>query len=291
MLWIPLTLAAAFLQNLRSLLQKRLAGTLSVNAASYVRFCYALPFAWIYLMLLVADASMPPLNGRFWLFCVVGALAQIVATALLLSAFTLRSFAVSTALSKTEVVQAMVLGFVLLGDAVTPLAALGIGISLVGVLLLSGGGALHQALANRRALLLGLLAGTGLALAVVGYRGAALALGQGDALLRAAVTLAVALGVQTVVMGGYLVLREPGQLRRVAAAWRAGVWVGACGAAASAGWFTAMALQTSALVRALGQAELLFAVLTSWWVFREGIRPRELAGMTVLVAGILLLLS
>ena len=51
-LWLGITLVAAFLQNARSLLQKRLTGALSVNGAAYVRFSYALPFAWLYAGLL-----------------------------------------------------------------------------------------------------------------------------------------------------------------------------------------------------------------------------------------------
>ena len=42
-LWLGITLVAAFLQNVRSLLQKRLTGRLSVNGAAYVRFIYAVP--------------------------------------------------------------------------------------------------------------------------------------------------------------------------------------------------------------------------------------------------------
>ena len=47
--WVGLTVAGAFLQNLRSLLQRRLTRTLSVNGSSYVRFLYALPFAWLFV--------------------------------------------------------------------------------------------------------------------------------------------------------------------------------------------------------------------------------------------------
>lgn len=295
-MWIPLTIAAAFLQNLRSMLQKRLTGRLSVNAAAYARFCYALPFAWVYLYLLTRWEPLPVGNVEFWVFCVVGSLGQMFASACLLAAFTLRSFAVSTALSKTEVIQTALLGLVVLQDQLAPQAAVGIGISLLGVLLL-GSGAVPKdllrsgaGLLRSRGLVLGLLAGTGLAVSVVGFRGAALALADGSALIRAGLVLAVALTLQTLVMGAFLLLKEPGQLTRVAGVWRDGALVGLCGAAASVGWFTAMTLQTGALVRALGQVELLFALLASGWVFRERISPRELLGVTALVFGIYLLL-
>ncbi len=290
MLWIPLTLAAAFVQNLRSLLQKRLTGALSVNGAAYVRFCYAWPFAWLYLLVLAADGMLPAPTPGFLGYCAAGALAQIAGTACLLSAFTLRSFAVGTALSKTEAVQTAVVGLVVLGDRLAPAAWAGIGVSLWGVLLMSSGMSLKDVLVNRRGLFLGLLAGTGLAVASVCFRGASLALPAGAAPTRAGLTLATALTVQTLVMGLFLRFREPGEVRRVAAVWRRGIWVGACGAAASAGWFTAMTLQPSALVRALGQVELLFAVATSGWLFRERLRWRELAGIAALGLGIYLLL-
>ncbi len=290
MLWIPLTVAAAFVQNLRSLLQKRLTGTLSVNGAAYVRFCYALPFAWLYLLSVTAAGTLPVPTASFWGYCAAGALGQIAASACLLSAFTLQSFAVGTALSKTEAVQTAVIGLVVLGDRLAPLAWVGICVSLSGVVLMSSGLSLRMVLGSGRGLILGLLAGTGLAVAAVGFRGAALALPSGNAPVRAGFTLAVALTLQTLLMGAFLRLKEPGEISRLAAAWRWGIWVGLCGAAASAGWFTAMTLQASALVRALGQVELLFAVLTSGWVFRERLRGRELLGMATLVVGIWLLL-
>lgn len=289
-MWIPLTLAAAFLQNLRSMLQKRLTGALSVHGAAYLRFCYAAPFVWAYLTILSWQPGLPATSPGFWGYCLLASLAQIVATALLLQTFTLRSFAVGTALSKTEAVQTAVIGLVVLGDHLTPLASLGIAISLVGVLLLNGAGNLGHLLRDRRALALGLLSGTAFAVAAVGFRGAALALPEGTTLLRAAFTLAVAVVVQSTAMGVWLRIREPGQLTRVARAWRVGVWVGLCGAAASVGWFTAMTLQTSALVRALGQVELLFSLATSGWVLRERIRRREIAGILALLLGIYLLL-
>ena len=52
-LWIPVTIAAAFFQNLRSSLQRHLKGKLSDMGATYVRFAFAWPFAVIWLALLV----------------------------------------------------------------------------------------------------------------------------------------------------------------------------------------------------------------------------------------------
>ena len=45
-IWIGITLAAAFLQNLRSMLQKHLKARLSSLGATAIRFFFAMPLAW-----------------------------------------------------------------------------------------------------------------------------------------------------------------------------------------------------------------------------------------------------
>ena len=51
-IWIPITIIAAFSQNLRSTFQKKLQRQLSNIGATYVRFVYGLPFVFIYFLLL-----------------------------------------------------------------------------------------------------------------------------------------------------------------------------------------------------------------------------------------------
>ena len=289
-LWIPITIAAAFVQNIRSVLQKQLTGRLSVNGASYVRFCYALPFVWLYLAALGATREVPSLSREFFAYCLVGGVGQIVATSALVASFTYRNFAVGTAFSKTEVVQAAVFGLLVLGDPVSWTVALGIAVSLLGVWLLSvnvgwrefrrGSAGLAPALG------LGVASGACFAVAFVCYRGAALSLPEGDYLIRAATTLTTAVTLQWVLMAIYLGVREGGELSRVAAAWRPGLGVGLAGALASIGWFTAATLETAALVRGLGQVELIFAFAASIWLFNERATRREVAGVVLIVVGV-----
>ncbi len=288
-LWLGITLIAAFLQNVRSLLQKRLTGDLSVNGAAYVRFLYALPFAWLYALWLW-QGEISGLTPGFFIYMTTGAVAQMVATACLLSAFTQGNFAVGTAYSKTEAAQAALFGLIILGDTLDVWVISGIGISLVGVMLLSGQISLRQLFRPHRALWLGLLAGAGFAVSAVGFRGASLALGEGTFLQRAGLTVMFAVTVQTATMGLYLVLREPGEMHRVLKNWRVALWVGAIGMIASAGWFTAMTLKNAAVVRAVGQIELIFTVFTSVWLLKEQLRAREYVGMLLVLLGIILLI-
>lgn len=294
--WIPITIAAALLQTVRSGLQKHLKPRLGTVGATFVRFSYAVPLALLYVAVLprLTGEPLPRLTASFAVYAVVGAIAQILGTALLIRLFSFRSFAVATTYSKTETVQGALLGLVLLGEGMRTSAFVGILISLVGVVAMSvarSGTSLTlflRSLAGRPALI-GLANGAMFAVAAICYRGAALALDGGSAALRAALTLASVTVFQTAVMAIYMRLNAPGTLRRVAVAWRTGVWVGVSGAVSSACWFTAMTLQIAAYVLALGQIELVFALLSTYFVFRERPHTMELAGMALFLVGILTL--
>lgn len=288
-LWLIITLVAAFLQNVRSLLQKRLTGVLSVNGAAYVRFLYAVPFAWVY-GLVMWQGQPEGFNLAFASYVFAGAIAQIIGTACLLASFTVGNFAVGTAFSKTEAAQAALFGLVVLGDGLSFGVFAGIAVSLIGVVLLSGRLTWRELLAPNRSLWLGLASGAAFAVSAVAFRGASLSLDTGDFLQRSALTLMFSVTIQTFVMGAYLALREPGQIGKSLQSWRAAIWVGACGMVASAGWFSAMTLQSAAIVRAVGQVELLFTVLSSVLLLGERLRRRELLGIILVIAGILLLI-
>jgi drug/metabolite transporter (DMT)-like permease len=91
-------------------------------------------------------------------------------------------------------------------------------------------------------------------------------------------------------MALWLRFAEPGELGRVAAAWRRTFPVGVTGMLGSLGWFMAFALYNAAYVRAIGQVEVVFTLLASWLVFREKLTTREVTGMLLVVASVLILL-
>ncbi len=295
-LWIPLTIGAAFLQNIRSSLQKHLKGQLGTTGATFVRFGYGFPFAIAYLAVLVGlfEFDLPAPNARFLVFVILGGISQIAGTALLLTLFDARNFAVGTAYSKTETVQAAIFAIVFLGETISLAATLGIFISLIGVMIISTArnpatfsSTTHPWLT--RSALVGLASGASFGIAAVSYRGASLSLEGNGFLVQAAFTLALVLVLQTFMMAIYMALRNPGELRDALAAWRIAIWVGASGAVGSIGWFTAMTIQNAALVRALGQIELVFTIGASVLIFREKILRLELFGIALVVAGIIVL--
>ncbi len=295
-LWIPIAVFAGFMQNLRSVLQKQLKGRLSDLGSAYVRFLYALPLAALYVWALLVwrGGELPDTNPSFLVYVALGGLCQIVFTWLLLYLFSFRNFAVGTTFSKTEVIQVAILGFLVLGDAITGWATVAVLLAFVGVMVLSlaGGAVTVSALVSglgERTTLLGLTCGAFLGGSVVFIRGAALALNVADPFMAAAFTLLVCLAFQTVVMGLYLYARERHTLVAVFTQWRTCSWVGITAVLASIGWFTASTLEVAAYVRAVGQVELVFAFVASVLLFGERPSRTEVVGIALIVASILLL--
>jgi drug/metabolite transporter (DMT)-like permease len=295
-LWIPITIGAAFCQNLRSALQKHLKARLSTTGATFARFAYAAPLAVLYAagLALLAGFEVPGPNPTFLAYALVGGLAQIAATALLVHLFSFRNFAVGTTYSKTETVQTAIFGILLLGDPLRLGAALAILVSLIGVLAIAAAQtrisftSLILSLTEKTALI-GIASGTFFGISAVSYRGASLALDDVGFVMRAAFTLACVTVFQSLVMVVYMRWREPGQLSAVFRSFRVSGWVGLSGMLASAGWFTAMTIQNAAYVRALGQIELVFTFIASTLFFRERTTPIELFGILLVISGILVL--
>jgi drug/metabolite transporter (DMT)-like permease len=292
-LWIPVTVWAAFAQTVRNAAQRHLTAELGTLGATLVRFLYGLPFAlaWLFGVGRVGNLPFPEANLSFVSWVLVGAVSQIAATALLLRTMQARNFALGVAYSKTEVLQVAVFGLAFLGDRISAPAALAVAAGTLGVLLLSPADkerplrALLTGWTSRTALL-GLACGALFALSAVGYRGAALALPGTPFLMAAAFTLAAAQLAQTLLLGGWLLARDRDVVRRVLRAWRMSLFAGFMGAAASAGWFTAFAIEPVAHVRTLGLVELVFSYAVARRLFRERLSRLEVAGMGLLALGV-----
>jgi drug/metabolite transporter (DMT)-like permease len=223
-------------------------------------------------------------------------LAQIIGTSLLLIAVTESSFAVGTAYSKTEVVQAALVEVVVLGAVLMPTAVLAMALATLGVMLMAMKDAarpLHALVEglSRRGAWIGIASGGMFGIAAVGFRTAAVGLEATPFVMAAGFTLMVSISLQSVVLGSWLTATERGQWAHIARTWRAGALAGATGALASACWFTAFTLTVAAYVRTLGLIELVFAFAASALWFRERAKPLEVVGVGLLAVGIVLILN
>jgi drug/metabolite transporter (DMT)-like permease len=284
--WIPITLWAAFAQTIRNAAQRSLTAELGTLGATLVRFLYGLPFAFLWLVAVYAftGTAIPSASLGFLLWVLLGAVSQIGATALLLRVMQERNFALGVAYSKTEVLQVAIFALLFLGDPITLPLAFAVACGTVGVLCLTPQGL--QLSFQARPILLGLASGAGFAFSAIGYRGATLALPGASFVIVAAFTLVVAQLMQTGILGGWLLAREPAVVGRVLKAWKRSLLAGFMGAAASAGWFTAFAIEPAAHVRTLGLVELIFAYVVSLKLFREKFSRLELAGITLVALGV-----
>lgn len=295
-LWIPVTLCAAVFQTWRTALQQKLRHLLSINGAGFVRFLYGAPTALVLLGLCMAVTGLrlPAPNLRFLLFCALGGLSQIVGTNLLIMAFGFRNFAVGTAYSKTETAQTAVIAWIVLHEALKPLAWLGILLGLSGVLTLSlaGRGLRWREMlraSGQPAALCGLGAGLLFAATGVAIKLANAALSGPSIVLRALFVLLVTNTLQTVMQGGWLAAREPRELGKAFTTWKSSCWAGTLSACGSACWFTAFALAPVALVRAVGQVEVVFTLLFSHFYLKETLRRWDVLGLLLVVCGVVLI--
>jgi drug/metabolite transporter (DMT)-like permease len=289
-LWAVFTIIAAFAQTLRNAMQRELTATLGTVGATHVRFLFGFPFALVFLgaIMLVTGVPLPRPAWAFWPWVLVGAFAQVAATALMLAAMGERSFVVTIAYIKTEPIQLALFGLLFLGDTVTGPMMAAILIATAGVLVMStkpGG-----MVGGIKPTLIGLASGGMFALSAIGYRGAILSLGLPNFVMAATFTLAVGIAIQAVVLSLYLGLRAPQVLRNIFLTWKPSLSAGFAGAVASQFWFLAFALATAASVRTLALIEVVFAQMVARVAFGQRTSAREVMGMLFVAAGVGLLL-
>jgi drug/metabolite transporter (DMT)-like permease len=290
-MWIPITIAAATFQVLRTSQQHQLRERLSPNGAGFVRYLYGAPVAMVVSAVLfgVLGRDVPDVPPRFWPIVLGAGVAQILATIALLRSFRVRDFAIGTVYSKTEVIQVAALSALLLSEPLEPAGWLGAVICMVGVAWLAGHGSLVRLVrrAGDPAALLGVVAGGCFALAAIGIRAASRSLGDAPAFDRAVLTLTVMLLAQMVVNGAQLRVRDPAQLATTLRLWRPELPVGLLSVAGSLGWALAVTLESAAKVRTVGQVELLMVFALSRLRFGEHHTRAEYAASALVLIGVI----
>ncbi|NND76509.1 MAG: EamA family transporter [Ilumatobacter sp.] len=286
-MWIPITLAAATFQILRTSRQHRLRSVLTVNSAGFVRYAYGFPLAAAAAIATfgIAGEPVPAIPLRFWPIVVGAGAAQIGGTLALLRSFDLRDFAIGTVYSKTEVILVAVVSAVALGEPLEPFGWLAVLVCMGGVAWLAAPQRLRDAVGSAAdpAALMGVLAAAGFAVAAVGIRAGSTSLGDGPTWNRALLTLTVMLGIQTLLNGAQLASSSRGELASVFREWRAAWPVGVLSVAGSTGWAVAVTLTNAAKVRTLGQIELVIAfAISAWWLHERHRRSEYLASALVL---------
>jgi drug/metabolite transporter (DMT)-like permease len=296
-LWIPITIFAALCQNIRTTMQQKIRGVLSVDGANFVRYLYGAPLALGALAFLVYGTGrhVPHITLAFLGLVTIAGVAQIVATSLMIHAFSLRNYAVGTVYSKTETVWVALFATYISHEPLHLLAWMGIMVCLGGVVILSVRGSfanVRSVLADlmHKGALYGMLSGAIFAIAAGTIREASKLIPEGDFWVRGITVLACMNTIQVVLMGLYLSRRDRPQLGKVWVNWRSSIWVGIFSVLGSAGWALAMTLENAALVRAVGQIELVFTFIASHLVLKERPSAGEWFGSVLVIGGVVLIL-
>lgn len=286
MLWVALAAAAAPLQVARNAFQRGMIGEAGPWGATLVRFLFGLPFslALLGIAVLATPDARPEPGLRFFLTVGAGGLAQIAATACLLVAMERAGFAVATFLQQAALPFGALLGWFAFGDGMHPLQWLGVGITSFGLCVLSW----PRAGVRRMdaGVFLGLAASVFFAISMNGYRQAGLALEPRHPVFAGIGAVVAAQSIQSAVLGGILAVLRPASLRAVFAAWKSSLGAGACGAGASALWFSALAMSPPGPVRAVGVIEAPIAALAGRTLFRERLTPRQLLAGAATALGV-----
>lgn len=104
--WIALTLVAVLIQSARTVLQRNQVESLSVAGATYARFLYGAPLAWLQAVAAfgTVGSAFPTPSPTFFAYVIGGGLTQILGNALFVHMMRSGKFAVVTTYGKTETV-------------------------------------------------------------------------------------------------------------------------------------------------------------------------------------------
>ena len=298
MSWVLITAIASLSQTLRSVFQKNLIEDVGVLASAYSRFIFALPFVALLSVLFLDTRELVILknfSSTTWFFLIAASICQILFTIVLIKLFTLRSFAIGVAFSKTEVIQTTLLEIIIVGFILTSQVLLAIIIGFIGMLFMSKQKLIGNVGYNKlffKQVTLGVSCGIFLGLSSVLYK-IALDSVTSDLIYKKVLILSfLALAFQSAIFGIYILVTEGTQnALKLMLIWKRGLPVGFFACAATFCWFYAFSLVDATLVRAVGQLEIVFSVMISFIFYKERITGFELIGMSLITISILALLG
>jgi drug/metabolite transporter (DMT)-like permease len=253
-----------------------------------VRFLFGLPFAalWLAAMIAVTAKADIEISSIFMMAAAIGAAAQVLATAAMLLAMRATSFALGTAFQNAALPLSAIVGL-FFGDWLNLWAWIGIAAASAGLLLLSWPER-TAGLRDWRGAAFGLFSGAAFAVSANMFREAGHAAAPGQPILGASATLFAVQALQTIGLAAFLLWREPANLARCFGLWRRSLGAGFFGFAASACWFSALAIAPAGLVRAVGAVDMPMAAWAGGRWFKESLSLRAWIGGALTASGVAL---
>lgn len=288
--WIAFTLLAAFSQSWRNAFQSKLSGTMSVAGVTLARFLWAGPIALLYLFALYQwqPVAIPTFSGEFAFYIIAAALMQILATGLMVLLFKLENYAIGAGLAKCEAPVSAVLGVLFFGTVLSVTGWIGVLIGTLGVLLMSSSSGWRSL--SPKIFFLGMSCSTAFALTSLWVREASLSIGLPFP-HSAAWVLFLVISLQTIIITSFLLLRERHTLVQMFKKPKLVIMTSLASVIGSLGWFSAMSLQAVPYVKTLGQVEVIFMILISYFWLGQSIARKDITALILLSIAAILVMS
>ena len=235
----------------------------------------------------LVEASSASFSLSFIVIVLLASVLQIAATAFMVVLFKQKNFAIGAGLAKSEALVAGVLGMLFFGSYLTLLGWIGIGIGGLAVFVLSSGNN-AQGL-SLKTLLIGIACGTCFALTSLFVREASHMLAM-PFVHSAAWVLLWVLCIQAVGLSSYILVTKPQVFKQIVGRLPHCITISAVSCFGSICWFTAMALQHVALVKTLGQLEVLLTLLLAHYWLKNKVTLQEIVGLLLIALAAVLVM-
>jgi uncharacterized membrane protein len=288
MLWIIFTVIAAILQAFRNLEQRLLNKKLDTLTVTWSRFLLPLPAA-----LALVFSSFSLVSNQFILNCAITAFFQIAGNYSLLRVIKSKNFSIGIAFYKTEILQSLLLGIAFFGQQISSFGLVGILITTFGMFLMS-----NLEIRNfkfDRAAFFGTLSGLCFSISAFNLKFASDQLNalEFNDFAAGAITLMWVIVIQNLM---FILLKSSqkrviSDLKKLLASenrWSF-LKMSTLSFAGSIFWFIAFAIGEVVHVKAVGQVELIAALLISWRL-KETHKIREFVGILITAIGIFALI-
>ena len=296
MSWILYTIAATALQTFRNLEQKGLNKKLDVLTVSWSRYILPLPFA-----LVVAVCTFSSMTVGFVSYCLVTAIFQVAGNIFLLKTFQSKNFSIGIAFYKTETLQAMIIGLIFFGESVSLAGFVAIMVAMSGVILMSGlvfdGGVkkFTESLKNKSTFY-GILTGFCFSISAFNLKEASeILFPLGYSNLKAATTVLLwVICFQNILFTVVKLyqkrfmqdLKSLVCLENKYTFFKTSIF----SFLGSICWFVAYGVGKVVYVKAVGQTELILALVVSHFILKETLKTSEIIGIALTSTGILALI-
>jgi drug/metabolite transporter (DMT)-like permease len=294
--WVLISILAAIIQSARTALQKHLTKNLSTLSITYIRSLFSLPCTICVLVILYLNKiNLPNFDHIFIFYCALAGIAQIGGTALLLSIFSKRNFAIGITYTKTEAIQTAIFSILFFSETIGLGSFLAISISFIGIVLISldkehlKAKSFFKAFFHKTAAK-GIASGTIFTFAGLFIREATLKL-DSTLLMNASFALFTMLIIQLIVLISWIALRNKKELTSFLPHLKTSFSIGLFSCIASILWFSAFALTKVAFVKTVGQIEIIFSLFLAYKLFKEQITKTEILGIFLILTSILLIIN